>query len=308
MRQAETVVAELRDRGDLWQPVAGLIGLRGDALLLLQALEHAIGELCRHDSPEWRVPPGLAFETLERADYFASFPQWLTVASHLSDDGTALERVARADRPAAAARRELASADAALPPAVCYHGYTALGDRVIEPPVTFTAQGTCWRHEGDRLAPLERGWAFTMREAVCLGTAEQAEAFRRLWIERANALVVALGLEGVVRTATDPFFAPTGRGRAMLQQMKALKHELHLPIGHGRSVAAASFNHHETFFGAAFGIHLANGEPAASSCVAFGLERWLLAFLVRHGTNRADWPEVEAAVAVHPEPERRSAP
>ena len=35
------------------------------------------------------------------------------------------------------------------------------------------------------------------------------------------------------------------------------------------------------------------GEPAASGCVAFGLERWLLAFLVAHGPDAAAWPDFD---------------
>jgi hypothetical protein len=80
--------------------------------------------------------------------------------------------------------------------------------------------------------------------------------------------------------AEDPFFAPTGRGRALLQRLKELKQELRLPIGDGETVAAASFNLHDRFFGEAFAISLPDGSPAFTACVAFGLERWLLASLV----------------------------
>ena len=79
--------------------------------------------------------------------------------------------------------------------------------------------------------------------------------------------------------------------------MKGLKHELALPIGGERSTAAASFNNHERFFGDAFGITLETGEPASSGCVAFGIERWLLAFLVAHGVDRVGWPAFDTAFA-----------
>jgi seryl-tRNA synthetase len=111
----------------------------------------------------------VSFETLERAQYFASFPQWLTAASHLSGDEAALQHIAASTSPGAAARSSLEPADVVLPPAVCYNTYAAHADSVIATPVVMTAQGTCWRYEGERLAALERGWAFTMREIVCLG-------------------------------------------------------------------------------------------------------------------------------------------
>jgi hypothetical protein len=145
-----------------------------------------------------------------------------------------------------------------------------------------TAQGCCWRHERDRLAPLERGWSFTMRELVCIGTEAECVAFRDRGVKLARWLATGLALDSTVEPAEDPFFAPTSRGRALLQRVKGLKQELRLSIGDGETVAAASFNLHEQFFGQAFDIRLTSGEPAYTACVAFGLERWLLAALV-HG-------------------------
>jgi seryl-tRNA synthetase len=292
----ERVVTALRERGELWEAAPGLIGLRGGPLMLLQALEGAIGQLVRADgAEEWRLPSGVALETLARAEYFASFPQWLTVASHLSDDEAVLERVAADPAPADAARSAVAPAGTALPPALCYHTYSALAGRRLAAgaPILMTAQGTCWRHEGERLAPLERGWAFTMREAVCIGSANDVEAFRQRGVRRVRAFAEALSLEPKLALANDPFFAPTARGKALLQRVKGLKQELLLGIGDGRTTAAASFNNHETFFGEAFDIRLPGGVPASSACVAFGLERWLLAVLVRHGIEPEAWPDVD---------------
>jgi hypothetical protein len=109
----------------------------------------------------------------------------------------------------------------------------------------------------------------------------------------AGSLASRLDLDAGFLVATDPFFAPTARGKALLQRVKGLKHELALPIGGERSTAAASFNNHEQFFGEAFGITLESGEAASSGCVAFGLERWLLAFLVAHGIDRVAWPSLD---------------
>lgn len=291
----DRIVQTLTRRGQLWQAGPGLVGLRGDALELFRALERAILALAHLETgDDWRLPDAIALETLARADYFASFPQWLTVAAHLDDDPAALERVATSHSPAAAARAAAAPADAALAPAVCYHVYAALQGRIVSSPSLVTAQGTCWRHEGARLAPLERGWAFTMREIVCLGTEEDTEAFRARGLGRGCTLAADLGLPWRVEEASDPFFAPTARGRALLQKVKVLKHELALGLGPDRWIAAASFNRHERFFGEAFEIRLASGDPATTACVAFGLERWLLAFLCQHGPDAARWPAVES--------------
>ena len=293
MWSTETVVEALRGRGELWQTIPGHVGLRGDALTLYRRIEARIASLALAETvDEWSVPSIISLETLERAAYFSSFPQWLTVASHLSGEADALERIARSPNPATEVPSALERPTAALPPAVCYHIYEELADRMLDGPRLIGAQGMCWRHEGERLQPLERGWAFTMRELVCVSSSAKVERFRRDLMERALRLAGELALDARLEVASDPFFAPTASGRAMLQTFKSLKHEILLPIGGEREIAAASFNHHETFFGESFDIRMASGEPAASGCAAFGIERWFLAFLVTHGPDAKSWPTI----------------
>jgi seryl-tRNA synthetase len=76
-----------------------------------------------------------------------------------------------------------------------------------------------------------------------------------------------------------------------MQQAGALKHELQMAVdAAGRSIAVASFNHHRDFFGTRFAISAPDGSPAHSGCVAFGLERWVLAVFAQHGTDDTAWP------------------
>ena len=291
MLSPEELVERLRRDGSLWEVAPGVVGLRGPVVLLLSEIEGALADLARAETPnEWRAPNGVSFRTLERAQYFASFPQWLTAASHLSGDATVLEGIASATSPGAAARSSLAPPDVALPPAVCYNTYAALADSVVESPTLMTAQSTCWRHEADRISALERGWAFTMREIVCLGSERDVKDFLDRAAARVAALERALGLDADLEAASDPFFAPTARGRAALQRIKGLKQELVFRFDDGRPLAIASFNDHERFFGEAFGISLPDGTPAWTGCVAFGLERWLLAVLATYGVDPRHWP------------------
>jgi seryl-tRNA synthetase len=291
MWEVDDVEQALIERGDLWTRQPGLIGLRGPTLCLYRELEWRIADLARRASrEEWRVPDAIGMETLARAEYFASFPHWLTSVSHMREKEEVLAQVATSPAPAESARHAQAPAAAALSPAVCYHVYESLADRVIDCSQLITVQGTCWRHEGANLRTLERGWAFTMREVVCVGSADAVAAFLRGVVDATLNLALDFGLTPKIEVATDPFFAPTSRGKELLQRMKGLKRELLLPAGSGRSVAAASFNDHETFFGEAFGIRLPDGSPAHSACLAFGIERWMLAFLCAHGTDPGAWP------------------
>ena len=285
----EAIIRILRSRGELWEVVQGVTVLRGDVASLFRSLERAIGAICGLEtSDEWRVPPAIDFAALGRAEYFASFPQWLTLASHLSDDPAVLQHVAEHNAITAA----VAPARVALNPAACYHVYSAFAGDVIDTPKIVTVQADCWRHEGRRYATLEREWAFTMREVVCIGSDDQARAFVARCIDRVTEFARALDLDATLVVATDPFFAPAASAKLMLQRLKELKRELLLPVHPTTRIAASSFNLHDTFFGESFDIRLANGEPATSACVAFGLERWLLAFLVRYGPDAARWPSL----------------
>jgi seryl-tRNA synthetase len=291
MLSPDEVVRLLREGGSLWEVTPGVSGLRGPVVSLLREIENALLEVARDETrDEWVAPSVVTFETLEKAQYFASFPQWLTAAAHLSGDDEALQSIAASASPGQAARASLAPATAVLPPAICYNTYAALAHSVVDLPIVMTAQGTCWRHEGDRLSALERGWAFTMREIVCIGAEREVKNFLDRCVERVGALERAYGLDCELEAASDPFFAPTARGRAALQRIKGLKHELVFQFADGRPLAIASFNDHELFFGEAFGITLPDGRPAWSGCVAFGVERWLLAVLATHGVDPTAWP------------------
>jgi len=128
-----------------------------------------------------------------------------------------------------------------------------------------------------------------------VGDEDAVAAFRARGIEHARVLATTLAIDARLEEATDPFFRPTARGRELLQRLKGLKQELRLPVGDD-SVAAASFNLHERFFGEAFDIRLPDGTAAASACVAFGIERWTLAFLAAHGTDARHWPALPSHI------------
>jgi hypothetical protein len=81
----------------------------------------------------------------------------------------------------------------------------------------------------------------------------------------------------------------------LLQQVKALKHELVVESPRHDGIAISSFNNHERFFGEAFNIRLPDGLPVTTACAAFGVERWMLAILMAHGTDAANWPTFDAA-------------
>ena len=84
--------------------------------------------------------------------------------------------------------------------------------------------------------------------------------------------------------ASDPFFDPRHDPKALAQLVEPVKSELVF----GDALAIGSINRHRSFFGECYDIRL-DDRPAVSACVAFGLERWLLAIIRTHGENPEDW-------------------
>lgn len=216
-----------------------------------QFLGMSLADLAR----EVEYPALMERATLERAGYFEAFPHGATTVS-----GNAH----------------------ALAPAVCYHCYAQFAGARLDAPVTLTCVGKCFRHEDGNFESLARMWEFTMREVVFIGGADWVAERRRAWIERVRAFAASLGLAGAIELATDPFFGDGSRGRKLLQQIKELKYELRAPL------ALASFNLHETFFTGRFDIRQSDDSPAQTGCVAFGLERWVWAFLNQRGPQAAE--------------------
>ena len=250
-------------RGDVHVTAPGCVSLSGLALDVFDAIDRTvIGWARALGAPEHRYPNLIEQSALERAGQQAS-----TVIS---------------------GQRE----SARLAPAVCYHTYPEFSGRPIgEKPELITARGQCYRYEGGQHVPLERLWEFTMREIIVIGTRDQVETTRQSLVRQAIALVEALELDAVIETASDPFFTAGDEGRRLMQQAGALKYELRLAIDEtGRAIAVASFNHHHDFFGARFDMRHATGVPAHSGCVAFGLERWVLALFAQHGVEPGSWP------------------
>jgi hypothetical protein len=61
-------------------------------------------------------------------------------------------------------------------------------------------------------------------------------------------------------------------------------------LPHGERLAVGSLNYHTDFFGRAFNVEVDGAGFMHSVCVAFGLERWVHAFLAQHGQDPARWP------------------
>ena len=296
------VYDELKRRRWVLELGRGQVGLAGPALRLARTLDEecrALG-VDRFGASEESYPALIPASVLGRCGYFASFPQAVSMVAHLIEDYDLIEQFRRANAespdlnvpdPAA-----FPTPEACLVPAVCYHCYQALEGRDVGAAgYVATSCGKCFRYESSNIQGLDRLWDFTMREVIFVGTEAFVVERRQKAIDAVTEQLARWDLDGTIETANDPFFPTTYGVKTYWQVRSDLKFELRLAVepsalGQARSLACGSFNLHESFFGKTFHITAADGQPAFTGCVGWGLERWVLACFTQHGFEGDRWP------------------
>ena len=258
---------------------------------VLQALEAFISRSRPAGTEVMRFPPVMSRSQLEKSGYLKSFPNLLGCVCALH--GTQAEIRAAADEYEAGGdwTQSLAPSDLVLTPAACYPVYPLAAARgpFPEEGLLFDVAADCFRREPSN--SLDRLQSFRMREFVRIGSPEAIQAFREQWMARAQQLAGELGLPCALDIANDPFFGRVGQVMAVSQRQQSLKFELLIPYHAGASpTACMSFNYHRDHFGLTWDLRGARGEPAHTCCVAFGMDRLVVALFCVHGTDPARWP------------------
>lgn len=245
-----------------------------------------------------RTPTLITTEVLSKCDYFRSFPQNVTFAAHLREDTKIIDafraRHQHLDDVDETALADMDRPQACLSPAVCYHVYNLYKGRTIQAaPLVFGICGKCFRFESTNISDLRRLWDFTMREVVFIGGRDEVLQEREKSIGMMSEFLETHRLAGEIRTASDPFFvAPDAVSKTYFQLSSDSKFEVSLMLPDDERTAVGSHNYHSDFFGRVFNTNVEGGGPMHSVCVAFGLERWVYAFLQQHGSDPARWPDL----------------
>lgn len=266
----------------------GVKALGPDATALLTLLDQGFEAWgVKADARPMIAPPLLPVASLAGLDYYENFPHQAVVTAPLR---LADAKESYAPSGGAFAPDRLGPAQLALPSAACYGVYLDLAGQKLDGPRRVTLLGRCFRRE-EHYEDLRRLLGFHMREIVAIGTQEYVEEHLRDFTTRIEAFADRLGLKLRKEAATDPFY-DRGGPRAILQQISPVKHEFLY-----EDLAIASVNKHRNFFGERCDITLADtGKPVFTSCVAFGLERWLAALTRHFGGWAAATSAVERAL------------
>ncbi|MHB8283774.1 MAG: amino acid--[acyl-carrier-protein] ligase [Caulobacteraceae bacterium] len=262
---------------------------------LYEGVVEALAALISRHRPEGaevlRLPPVMSRQQIERSGYLNSFPNLLGCMCCLSGAEPEIRRAVDRFAEGGDWTSSLSASDLVLTPAACYPLYPIAAARGPLPPqgLVFDVASDCFRREPSQ--SLDRMQSFRMREYVRIGSPEQIVAFREAWIERAKGMADTLALPYQVELASDPFFGRASSFLAASQIQQALKFELLIPTVSATSpTACLSFNYHRDHFGTTWDIRQADGEPAHTSCVAFGMDRLAIALFCTHGLAVEDWP------------------
>lgn len=237
-----------------------------------------------------QYPPLMRVEDLHRLDYFQNFPHLAILGAALTEEA-APEYATGGPRQATLPAGHLTEAAYALPSAACYNVYLDLAGRTLtDGPHMVTTVATCFRRE-THYDGLRRLLGFSMREIVCVGGKDEVLEHLQTFRKKVSGYLTELGLPVEIQAATDPFFDASA-GRALMAQLFPVKEEF---VFDG-SLAIGSLNFHRNFFGERCDIRTADGEPAFTGCVAFGLERWISALTTHLGLTEAQLADRVLAV------------
>jgi seryl-tRNA synthetase len=238
-----------------------------------------------------RFPPVMSRAQLEKSGYLKSFPNLLGCVCALHGTQAEIRAAADAHEAGGSWTASLSPSDLVLSPAACYPIYPIAAARGPLPQSgwLFDVEADCFRHEPSQA--LDRLQSFRMREFVRIGSPTAIQAYREQWMARAQELAGELGLPCQLDIANDPFFGRVGQVMAVAQRQQSLKFELLIPYHEGATpTACMSFNYHRDHFGVTWDMRDAQGEPAHTACVAFGMDRLVVALFCVHGIDTARWP------------------
>jgi seryl-tRNA synthetase len=270
--------------------VRGIYGRSGTFEHVIDQFEHYATRMGAHLKPEvMRFPPLFNRAHYCRINHIYNFPDLMGSVHAFTGGDREHAELIRKFEGEEDWTRDLAASESMLIPAACYPLYpTATGTLRPEGRIV-DLKSFVFRHEpSDDPARMQ---IFRQREFVRLGTAEQALTHRDEWLDRGQKMLESVGLPVQRVVANDPFFGRGGRMAKATQREQELKYELVVPIcSEEKPTAVTSCNYHLDYFGLAFDIRTADGKPAHTACIGFGLERIALALFKTHGLDPKAWP------------------
>jgi len=294
----EDVFAKLVERGDLFEHSPGIFSLGGPFLEMYRTLDRKLMEfaLAQH-ARDVVLPITTSLETLNQADFFKRTPQFAQFMCTLKSDADAIldfsSRIGGQDP-------EFHFHDYLHPPrnmcrsAICLSSYPQFEGRTLSSDdfCAWTVIGKAFRNEASNVDSLERLFEFSMREIIYFGNREYVAKRLGECMQWFIQLMESFGVQGVIQTANDPFFAEKIQALQFYQLAEQSKLEVRwVNPWSGNPVSVGSINNHGAHFAKAYNIRVSSDQYATTGCVGFGYERFLFVLLSQFGLDENAWPK-----------------
>jgi seryl-tRNA synthetase len=267
----------------------GLIGFGQEFLELFEYFDNTFVKWALKDKALQYVYPDLiSVKTLNKYNYINQFPNHIMFTSHLQEDIDKISDFSKriSDEDNCLNDHYLDTPEMVNRTAVCTHVYQQYQNKIIDlnNPIIITSIGKCKRYESLNMQKLERLLDFSMREIVLLGSSDYVLEKRDEYIELAKTFIKDLGIKANIKTGNDPFFTSEYSPKVLMQKKFKMKYELNVLLPYNnKELSVGSFNYHGTYFTDAFEIKSSCGKPVNTGCIAFGLERFVYAYLCQTG-------------------------
>lgn len=245
---------------------------------------------------EQQYPVLWPVDLFRRIDYFKDFPQNILLVSGAKKDHKSLETIAaeydsRHDFETIKVDENFDECCNALGPSTCDPCYYVLKDKVQEENNIYTALSKSFRNEFSTTDDLDRLTEFSMREIITVGSMDFVLGIRQQYIDFCINFLELVQLDSRIEIANDPFFTNDSILKNAYQNSVNSKYEVTAKLNHLKTdLPIGSINWHGDFFGKAFDVTNRDRQHIYSSCLAFGIERVIFAFLSQHGSKYHKWP------------------
>lgn len=269
----------------------GQVGFDEKGKFLLDYFDNVFYEFAKElGAIEKLYPVMLPIDAYLMTGYIKKSPQYVIFCSSLKDSIDTLEGTYEAVKNKRV-NEEIKEPEYALSPSACFHVYLEYQNRELAQDTLITFRQNVFRNEG-RLNYSEKGRLcdYYVREIVMIGSYEYCLFIRDKFMKWSANLMERTGLSGDISLASDSFVLPKMQKYRKIQQIDKSKYEMHLSIGKDETLSTASYNLHGKAFTDPFNISVKDVDTV-TACIGFGLQRFVLAFLVNMVVMKRSGPK-----------------
>ncbi len=283
---------QLYSSGMVFKFSDGVIGLSKDAIKLYEFFDNKFKDIAMSiGAKEERYPVLLPLNTISNTGYLKTSPQYSMFCCNAKEDFEELTQLDKVCKNGEQIKEKISDPKFTLSPAACFHTYEHLRNQEIDREKIITFNQSVFRNEGRfNWGDFGRLRDYHVREIVFVGSADFVRKSRESVVSLSIKFLNEIGLNASLNVAYDPFVIPKMQKFKTIQVQERNKYELQVYYDENKSLAVASFNLHGDAFTLPFNIKVKGVDNAVTGCVGFGIERWVLAFIMQYGLDSSTWP------------------